>query len=233
MFASIAPVYDLMNKLMSGGSDRTWRKNAAAHCKGARRVLDVACGTGDLAAEIRAPTVVGSDFTRAMLRKARTKYRARAAWMAADALRLPHPDGAFDAVTIAFGVRNFADLRRGLRELRRVLRPGGRLVILELVMPDRGVAKKAYSLYLDGWIPSLGRALAPGPMAAYRYLSESIQEFGVAADLAKIVRDVGFEQVDVEPQTMGVAAIVTGVKGPETAAKPPRSQEGPRRQETP
>lgn len=213
MFEAIVPVYDLMNRLMSAGADRAWRRNAAAHCKGARRVLDVACGTGDLAATIGAPTVVGADFTRAMLRRARAKHRSRAAWTAADALRLPHPDAAFDAVTIAFGVRNFADLRRGLRELRRVLRPGGRLVILELVMPDRGAARRAYTLYLGGWIPSLGRVLAPGPTAAYRYLADSIQDFGTAEDLAKIVRDAGFTKVAVEPQTMGVAAIVTGLRG--------------------
>jgi demethylmenaquinone methyltransferase/2-methoxy-6-polyprenyl-1,4-benzoquinol methylase len=218
MFGAIAPVYDLMNTLMSAGAHRAWRRRAARRCAGARRVLDVATGTGDMAAAVGG-RVVGIDSARPMLARARRKYGLALA--EADALRLPFPDGAFDACTVAFGVRNFADLEAGLRELARVLAPGGRLVILELVMPP-GLVTAAY---LSRWIPWLARRVAGSRADAYRYLADSIAGFAGADELGRRVEGAGLREARVERFGFGFACLVTATRpaagGPAGASAAP------------
>lgn len=205
MFGAIAPVYDLMNTLMSAGAHAQWRRRAARLCRGARRVLDVATGTGDMAHAVRAP-VVGLDCTRPMLRRARRKYALPL--VEGDALRMPFPDGAFDAVTIAFGVRNFADLDAGLREMGRVLSPGGRLVVLELVMPPAALP----AVWLARGIPALARAVVGRRADAYAYLAGSIADFARADELRGRVEAAGFAEARVTPLTFGFACIVTATR---------------------
>lgn len=205
MFAAIAPVYDLMNTLMSAGAHVRWRRRAAAYCRGARRVLDVATGTGDMAAAVRAP-VVGLDCTRPMLRRARVKYALPL--VEGDALRLPFRAGTFDAVTIAFGVRNFADLGVGLRELARVLAPGGRLIVLELVMPPAALP----AVWLARGIPALARAVVGRRADAYAYLAASIADFARAEELRRRVEAAGLLDARVTPLTFGFACVVTGTR---------------------
>ncbi|HWX75152.1 MAG TPA: ubiquinone/menaquinone biosynthesis methyltransferase, partial [Solirubrobacteraceae bacterium] len=170
MFDRIASVYDLMNTAMTAGLHHRWRARAAelADVAPGSRVLDVATGTGDLALELARRVspggeVVGSDFAPAMLARARAKASARAAGVAprfelADALALPYPDDSFDAATVAFGVRNFSDLPAGLAEMARVVRPGGRVVVLEITTPTRAPLSLFYRLWFDRAVPLLGRA---------------------------------------------------------------------------
>src|SRR5262249_13480836 len=163
MFDRIAPVYDFMNHAMTAGLDRRWR-NATAHAVvlPGDRVLDACCGTGDLAiaAQRAGSYVTGLDFSERMLERARTKS-GRIGWIRGDALALPFADDSFDVATVGFGVRNLEDLESGLRELRRVLRPGGRIGILELTRP-RGVLRPFYKLWFDGLVPLAGKLLPGG-----------------------------------------------------------------------
>ena len=212
MFTSITPFYDAMNRLLSVGHDVRWRRRAARFCRGARRVLDVATGTGDMAGALRDAQVVGLDCTRAMMRLARRKYGLPL--VEGDALRLPFPDGTFDACTIAFGVRNFVDLQAGLREMARVLTPRGRMVILELVMPDRGAA----AALLSRWVPGMARLVVGSRANAYRYLADSIADFARADQLRQHVEAAGLADVTVHPQTLGFACIVTATRPDASAA---------------
>jgi len=192
MFDRIAPVYDVMNRLMTAGLDRRWRGlTVEAVVRPGARVLDACCGTGDLAvaAEREGGLVTGLDFSGEMLARARRKS-ATIAWVQGDLLALPFGDGAFDAATVGFGVRNVADLRAGLLELRRVLRPGGRLAILEITQP-RGPLTPFFSLWFDRIVPLLGRALPGGK--AYTYLPASVRRFPGAEDLAALIDESGFE----------------------------------------
>ena len=194
MFDRIAPVYDVMNHAMTGGLDRRWRRlTAEAVVAPGDRVLDACCGTGDLALAARAAggTVVGLDFSERMLERARRKS-SEIEWVEGDLLRLPFADGSFDAATVGFGVRNVADLDAGLRELRRVVRPGGRLGILEIVRP-KGPLALFYRAWFDGLIPLVGKALPGG--AAYSYLPASVRRFPGPAELEERVRAVGFHPV--------------------------------------
>jgi demethylmenaquinone methyltransferase / 2-methoxy-6-polyprenyl-1,4-benzoquinol methylase len=191
MFDRIAPVYDVMNHVMTAGLDRRWRRLAAeAVVQPGARVLDACCGTGDLAlaAEREGGIVTGLDFSTEMLVRARHKSDT-IEWIQGDVLALPFPNGCFDAVTVGFGVRNVADLAAALRELRRVLRPGGRLAILEITQP-RGVLKPFFSLWFDRVVPLLGRVLPGGK--AYTYLPASVRRFPGAEDLAALVDECGF-----------------------------------------
>jgi demethylmenaquinone methyltransferase/2-methoxy-6-polyprenyl-1,4-benzoquinol methylase len=181
MFDRIARVYDLMNSLMTAGLHHRWRERAAdlAAVGPGGRALDVACGTGDLAIELArrvgpTGTVVGSDFSEAMLERARQKSSA-VTWEWANALELPYPDGGFDAATVGFGARNFSDLDRGLAELARVVRPGGRVVILEITTPQRPPLSTFFSIWFDRIVPALGK-LAGDP-DAYAYLPSSVKRF--------------------------------------------------------
>lgn len=209
MFDRIAPVYDAMNRLMTAGLDGRWRRLAAeAVVTGGDRVLDVACGTGDLAlADARAGgRVTGVDFSEAMLERARRKA-PQLEWVRGDALALPFADGSFDVATIGFGARNLDDLEAGLRELRRVLREGGRLAVLELTSP-RGPLRVFYSLWFDRIVPLLARLLPTG--AAYAYLPASVRRFPPPAELTRLVEAAGFRDIRVQLLAGGIVALHTG-----------------------
>jgi demethylmenaquinone methyltransferase/2-methoxy-6-polyprenyl-1,4-benzoquinol methylase len=213
MFDRIAPVYDAMNRAMTAGLDGGWRRRAAAAAvRPGDRVLDAACGTGDLAlADLRAGAreVVGVDFSPRMLERARRKSAA-VEWVQADLLALPFPEASFDAVTVGFGVRNLADLERGLAELRRVLRRGGRLAVLELTRP-RGALAPFFSLWFDRMVPAAGRLLPGG--GAYSYLPASVRRFPEAEELARLLGQAGFEQVRFRLLACSIVALHTGVAG--------------------
>jgi demethylmenaquinone methyltransferase / 2-methoxy-6-polyprenyl-1,4-benzoquinol methylase len=209
MFDRIAPVYDAMNRLMTAGLDRRWRRlTAEAVVLPGDRVLDACCGTGDLAlACARAGgRVTGLDFSERMLDRARRKAKA-VEWVRGDALALPFGDASFDVATVGFGVRNLDDLPRGLSELRRVLRPGGRIGVLEITRP-RGLLAPFYRLWFDGIVPLLGRALPGG--SAYAYLPASVRRFPGPEDLAALLRAAGFEDVRYRLFAGGIVVLHTG-----------------------
>jgi demethylmenaquinone methyltransferase/2-methoxy-6-polyprenyl-1,4-benzoquinol methylase len=211
MFDRIAPVYDVMNRVMTAGLDVRWRRLAArAVVRGGDETLDGACGTGDLAiADLRAGAarVVGLDFAERMLERARRK-EPRIEWVQGDLLALPFDDASFDSATVGFGVRNVADLERALRELRRVLRPGGRLAILEITQP-RGLLRPFFSLWFDRIVPLLGKVLPGG--SAYTYLPASVKRFPDAESLATLLRDCGFREVGVKLLAGTIVALHTAV----------------------
>jgi demethylmenaquinone methyltransferase / 2-methoxy-6-polyprenyl-1,4-benzoquinol methylase len=210
MFDRIAPVYDVMNRVMTAGLDGRWRRLAAgAVVRPGDSVLDAACGTGDLAVAARkagAGEVTGLDFSPRMLERARRKDPALR-WVQGDMLALPFADGTFDAATVGFGVRNVADLELALRELRRVLRPGGRLAILEITHP-RGVLRPFFSLWFDRVVPLLGKVLPGG--SAYTYLPASVKRFPDSERLADLLRASGFEDVRFRLLGGTIVALHTG-----------------------
>ena len=209
MFDRIAPVYDAMNRTMTLGLDRRWRRAAAeAVVRYGDRVLDACCGTGDLAiaAKEAGGSVTGLDFSPRMLERARAKSR-EIEWVQGDLLALPFDDASFDAATVGFGVRNLDDLELGLAELRRVLRPGGRLAILEITQP-RGVLAPFYRLWFDRLVPLLGRVLPGG--SAYTYLPASVRRFPGPEDLAALLREAGFEDVRWRLFAGSIVALHTG-----------------------
>ena len=211
MFDRIAPVYDVMNHVMTAGLDRRWRKLAAREVVWpGDRVLDACCGTGDLAveAERRGGRVVGLDFSEKMLERARPKSGA-IEWVQGDALALPFGDGEFDAATVGFGVRNLADLEAGLRELGRVLRPGGKLAVLEITRP-RGLLKPFFRLWFDVLVPLAGRILPGGK--AYTYLPASVRRFPGPEDLTALLEKAGFSDVTFRLLGGGSVALHVGVK---------------------
>jgi demethylmenaquinone methyltransferase/2-methoxy-6-polyprenyl-1,4-benzoquinol methylase len=206
MFDRIAPVYDAMNRVMTAGLDRRWRRITVDQVvRKGDRVLDACCGTGDLAvaARSRGADVVGLDFSEAMLERARAKS-SQIEWIHGDVLALPFDDASFDAVTVGFGVRNVDDLGAGLRELRRVLRPGGRVGILEITRP-RGSLAPFYRLWFDRVVPALGRVLPGG--AAYTYLPASVRRFPGPEELASRLGDAGFEAVRFRLFAGGIVAL--------------------------
>ncbi len=210
MFDRIAPVYDLMNRVMTAGLDRRWRRTTVRHVvRPGDRVLDACCGTGDLAVEARrqgAGEVTGLDFSERMLERARRKDPG-VEWVRGDLLALPFEDASFDAATVGFGVRNVEDLEAALRELRRVLRPGGRLGILEITTP-RGALAPFYRLWFDSVIPRLGRLLPGG--AAYTYLPASVRRFPAPEELAALLGEDGFGKVRFRCFAGGIVALHVG-----------------------
>ena len=213
MFDRIAPVYDAMNRVMTAGLDQRWRKaTVRATVQPGDRVLDACCGTGDLAVAARAADasdVVGVDFSERMLERARRKA-PELEWVQADVLALPFEDASFDSVVVGFGVRNVEDLEAGIRELRRVLRPGGRLGILEITTP-RGALAPFYRLWFDRIVPLLGRLLPGG--AAYTYLPASVRRFPGPEDLAALLGRCGFEGVEFRLFAGGIVALHVGEAG--------------------
>jgi demethylmenaquinone methyltransferase/2-methoxy-6-polyprenyl-1,4-benzoquinol methylase len=214
MFDRIAPVYDAMNRIMTVGLDVRWRRLAAAAAvRPGDRVLDAACGTGDLAiADLKAGAarVTGLDFSAEMLVRARRKAADRRSvleWIQGDMLALPFADETFDAATVGFGARNVADLELALRELRRVLRPGGRLAILEITQP-RGVLKPFFELWFDRIVPLLGKVLPGG--SAYTYLPASVKRFPNAEKLAELLGECGFANVSFRLLGGSIVALHTG-----------------------
>ncbi len=212
MFAGVAPRYDLLNRVLSLGIDRRWRREVVSSLslESGDRVLDVCCGTGDLALEI-APRArcAACDFTWEMLTRAQQKSTRAGAPIrlaAADALRLPFPSGSFDAATVGFGVRNLEDLGAGLRELRRVLRPGGVLAILEFSQPTHFLLRGLYRFYLHGLLPVIGRVLSKR-QGAYRYLADSIAGFPDPQTLCRFLVDAGFGNASYRQLTGGIVAI--------------------------
>jgi demethylmenaquinone methyltransferase/2-methoxy-6-polyprenyl-1,4-benzoquinol methylase len=209
MFDRIAPVYDTMNRVMTAGLDRRWRTvTLDATVRSGDRVLDACCGTGDLAigARRRGAQVTGLDFSPRMLERARRKDGG-VEWVQGDALALPFADGSFDAATVGFGVRNVADLEGGLRELRRVLRPGGRLGILEITTP-RGALAPFYRVWFDRIVPLLGKVLPGG--SAYSYLPASVRRFPAPDALAALLERTGFGNVRYRLFAGGIVALHTG-----------------------
>jgi len=221
MFGGIAGRYDLLNRLLSGNLDRGWRRAAAARIpRGGGRVLDLCGGTGDLTAELArrdpARLVLCCDFSHPMLTLAERKFvrrglSGRCVTLEADALRLPFADAAFDAVTIAFGIRNLACLDRGLGEILRVLRPGGRAVILEFSRPTGRLVSRLYGFYLQRVLPRIGDGPGRGG-GAYGYLARTIADFPEAETLAGRVRDAGFAACEWSKKSAGIVAIHTGLK---------------------
>lgn len=189
-FDEIARDYDRMNHLMTAGLDRRWRKSAVQGLHG--KVLDVACGTGDMAVELlrQGCSVTGVDLSKEMMAIAKRKA-PQAEYRLADAERLPFGDASFDAVTCAFGVRNFVHLEQGLHEMLRVLKPGGRMVILELATPDSSLIRPFYNLYTRRIIPWLGQRLA-GSREAYTYLPRSIERFPKGDAFLQLIQNSGF-----------------------------------------
>ncbi|HWE48937.1 MAG TPA: bifunctional demethylmenaquinone methyltransferase/2-methoxy-6-polyprenyl-1,4-benzoquinol methylase UbiE [Bryobacteraceae bacterium] len=220
MFERVAPRYDLANHLLSLNVDRYWRNRTVAGIRDVlrrphTRVLDLACGTGDLLIAMERDAgraLFGSDFCHPMLTGAREKLargRLRSCLLESDAMHLPFPDASLDLITIAFGYRNFANYRGGLVELRRVLRPGGALAILEFTQPPNKPFAAFYNWYSRKVLPVLGGAISGAP-EAYAYLPESVRKFPDAPELACIMRECGFASVDWEYLTFGIAALHIG-----------------------
>jgi demethylmenaquinone methyltransferase/2-methoxy-6-polyprenyl-1,4-benzoquinol methylase len=209
MFDRIAPVYDVMNRVTTAGLDQHWRRaTVGAVVRPGDRVLDAACGTGDLAvmAAKSGATVTGLDFSEPMLERARRKA-PQLDWVQGDLLALPFPDATFDVATVGFGVRNVADLATAIAELRRVLRPGGRLAVLELTRP-RGPLRWFYALWFDRMMPLLGKLLPGGE--AYTYLPASVRRFPGPDDLAAQLE--GFGDVEYRLFAGGIVALHTAVR---------------------
>jgi demethylmenaquinone methyltransferase / 2-methoxy-6-polyprenyl-1,4-benzoquinol methylase len=213
MFDRIAGPYDLMNSVMTAGLHHRWRERAAdlARVGPGSRALDVATGTGDLAIELasRGADVIGSDFSEGMLDVARRKAPSLA-WEQGNALALPYPDASFDAATVGFGARNFSDLPQGLREMARVVRPGGRVVVLEITTPQKPPLSTFFSLWFDRIVPLIGKVA--GDPDAYDYLPNSVKRFPEPAGLAAALERAGLEQIRWILTAGGIIALHVGVK---------------------
>lgn len=230
MFTQIAPRYDLLNHLLSFELDRLWRARAAKQLRPILErpdatVLDLCCGTGDLAlalAQAGKARTVGADFAHSMLVRARAKsahfsathgtdLSARMALFEADALRLPFADASFDLVTSAFGFRNLANYEAGLREVHRVLKPGGTVAILEFAEPPEGFLGDSYRWYFTKVLPRIGW-LVSGHQSAYTYLPKSVARFFRPPELAALLRSAGYQSVEFREWTMRTVALHTAVR---------------------
>lgn len=223
MFTQIAPRYDLLNHLLSLQLDRVWRARTARKLKAILDrpdavVLDLCCGTGDLAFALKKKgkaRVIGADFAHSMLvranEKSATEASAAVPFLESDALQLPFADASFDLVTAAFGFRNLANYEAGLREMQRVLKPGGTIGILEFTEPPAGLFGDLYRWYFRRVLPKIGGAIS-GDAAAYKYLPNSVARFFRPEELCELMRGVGLQNVEAAVWTGGTVALHTGVK---------------------
>jgi demethylmenaquinone methyltransferase/2-methoxy-6-polyprenyl-1,4-benzoquinol methylase len=223
MFSAIAPRYDVLNRLLSAGRDRVWRREAvrAALLPAAGRLLDVCTGTADMALEAAgqypAARIVGVDFSGAMIARGRRKVAMtgvadRVHLSVAPAETLPFPDATFDAATVAFGLRNVPDRHQALGEMHRVLRPGGRAVVLEFTTPPGRRFRTLYLWYFHRVLPRIGGWIS-GHRTAYAYLPESVGEFPSPDGVVTWLQEVGFREVSYRLMTCGIVAIHVGIKG--------------------
>jgi demethylmenaquinone methyltransferase/2-methoxy-6-polyprenyl-1,4-benzoquinol methylase len=221
IFSEIAPRYDLLNHVLSLNVDRRWRRKAVDHLEWETApdglFLDACAGTYDLSLELAGRRgfrgrVIASDFATPMLARGLTKLRGRAvAPVCGDTLQLPFTDGVFQGAMVAFGVRNLSDIPRGFRELSRVLKPGGRLAVLEFTEPPNPFLRRLYLFYFRRILPVVGRILSSHPWA-YEYLPESVRAFPDPSTLAGMMREAGFRDARYELLTFGVAALHVGVR---------------------
>lgn len=223
MFDAIAPRYDFLNRLLSGRQDVYWRRKMVRTLSIPKngKVLDVACGTGDVILEVlrqkKARQIYGLDFAAEMLHIAKTKIRQTGSagssihFIAGNGLSLPFPSGTFDAVTIAFGIRNIMDRKSALKSFHDVLKPGGRLAVLELATPSSGFFRSLYLIYFQKILPTIGGLFSKN-IRAYQYLPKSVLHFPPAATFAALIDDAGFTDVMWTPLTMGIATLYTAIK---------------------
>jgi demethylmenaquinone methyltransferase/2-methoxy-6-polyprenyl-1,4-benzoquinol methylase len=218
MFDLISPRYDFLNHLLSLNIDVRWRRKAAEKCgPDPKRVLDVCSGTGDLALELRRRwncDVTATDFAFEMLRRARGKGKKDAdlRFQQADTTRLPFRDATFDACTVAFGLRNVADTEAGIREMTRVVKPGGRVVILDFTTPPSGLLRAGYRLYFSRILPAIGELIAPARRGAYRYLPDSVESWPAPGRLVEMLSQAGLTEAGYERLTFGIAAVHFGIR---------------------
>jgi len=218
MFDTIAPTYERINTLFGFGRDRAWRKELVrfADVAAGDAVLDVACGTGDVVRAFerhsRAASVVGADFSPNMLAGAQDRSTAIASWCQADALSLPFADGSFDVVSCAFGVRNLQNLQRGLGEMHRVLRPGGRIVILEFTRPGNRLFRAVHEFYCGKFMPVLAGWISRDRTGAYRYLPRSVVTFLDPVRMCETLEQSGFANPTLRRMTFGVVHLYRAVK---------------------
>lgn len=231
MFRQIAPQYDKMNHLLSLHIDKWWRKKAVERLRinGNHPILDMCCGTGDLSIAIAeaAPAdvkVIGSDFCHAMLEIAKGKEdhkvrdtrggsgRSKIPFFEADSMALPFHSDQFQCVTVAFGLRNVADTDVGLREMVRVCRPGGQVLVLEFSRPTWPILKQLYQFYFSTILPKIGQMMARNDKSAYEYLPASVGQFPSGEKLVERMKDAGLTDVEYFPMTLGVATIYTGTR---------------------
>ncbi|GJM32545.1 MAG: demethylmenaquinone methyltransferase [Saprospiraceae bacterium] len=222
MFNKIAPYYDFLNRLLSLGIDTIWRKKAIDQLKGKnnRLILDVATGTADVAIEtakrLKPEKIIGLDISSQMLEVGRKKIKKQALetvieLLEGDSENLPFADNTFDAITVAFGVRNFENLEKGLSEMQRVLKEDGQLVVLEFSKPTLFPFKQLFNFYFRYILPLIGRLSSKDPKA-YRYLYESVQSFPNGNDFLNILRKTGYKSNKCIPLTLGICSIYVGVK---------------------
>lgn len=221
MFGRIVPRYDFLNHLLSLGLDRRWRRGTAQAVKGKllhgdSRAIDLCCGTGDLALELARVSpgqVIGSDFCQPMLARAQVKAcgsRLRVPLVAADTLALPFADASFTVATAAFGFRNLANYKQGLAEIRRILKPGGLIAILEFALPERGVFRHLYGFYFRHVLPWVGNCFS-GVEGPYDYLRESVEKFPTCEEFADWMRAAGFVEVRYQRWSEGAVALHLGM----------------------
>ena len=221
MFDTISGHYDGLNRVISFGIDIKWRKKVVNIVKSSQpqSILDIATGTGDLAinlAETNAEKIIGLDISSGMLEIGKEKIKrknldSKIEMVLGDSENMPFDDNSFDAITVAFGVRNFETIENGLKEILRVLKPGGTFVILETSMPDKTPYKQGYNFYTKNILPLIGRVFSKD-RSAYKYLCESASQFPYGEALNNILRNIGFINVEDLPQTFGVATIYKASK---------------------
>ncbi len=222
MFDNIAPTYDNLNHVLSMGIDKSWRRKAINLLKAfhPQHMMDVATGTGDFAIQacqvLQPQELIGTDISEGMMNVGREKVKAASlekqiSFAKEDCTSLTFPDNRFDAITVAFGIRNFENLDKGLKEMHRVLTPGGHLVILELSEPEVFPMKQLYSLYSKVVIPTIGKLLSKD-RSAYTYLPESIKAFPQGEIMQEIIRKAGFSQVSFKRLTMGICTLYFATK---------------------